>query len=396
MKTAVKVIGEASKNKKWGTGIHISDKDALNSKSWEGDNLMGAILMRIRNELQESEARETVQVMDMLLAETSKVSNSTEQQPCGTSNQEGREIWEEEVSETAVQPDAEVTGQTGFDNMVESGIHLENFENENVKNANGEANETEMVVDQSLELRSAEPNSDAGDPKTRDHKTPNHDESDEAKSENIENNVIKEKLETILLIGASNTRGLVLEDEHMPLGVQLNSKGGTKLRDVASRVEECTLEPSTVPVVAVHLGSCDFSMGPEGPTTAKQVYAEYIEALNIISTKFKQAELAIASVPPRRALLHGAANADQFNIEIRKLNDMLRNLSKHEENVTFIDNTDLFFEDNKVRTNIFKDHIHLNKEGKALLGRRLMDGLKEAFYKYALRSEWDVIPKGNR
>ena len=126
------------------------------------------------------------------------------------------------------------------------------------------------------------------------------------------------------------------------------------------------------------------------------MYAEYIEALNIISTKFKQAELAIASVPPRRALLHGTANADQFNIEIRKLNGMLRNLSKHEENVTFIDNTDLFFEDNKVRTNIFKDHIHLNKKGKALLGRRLMDGLKEAFYKYALRSEWDVIPKGNR
>ena len=49
--------------------------------------------MRIRNELQESEARETVQVMDMLLAETSKVPNSTEQQPCGTSNQEGKEIW---------------------------------------------------------------------------------------------------------------------------------------------------------------------------------------------------------------------------------------------------------------------------------------------------------------
>ena len=93
---------------------------------------MGAILIRIRNELQESEARETVQVMDMLLAETSKVSNSTEQQSCGTSNQEGREIWEEEVSETVVQPDAEVTGQTGFDSMVESRIHLENFENENV------------------------------------------------------------------------------------------------------------------------------------------------------------------------------------------------------------------------------------------------------------------------
>ena len=137
-------------------------------------------------------------------------------------------------------------------------------------------------------------------------------------------------------------------------------------------------------------------MGPEGPTTVTQVYAEYIEVLNIISAKFKQAELAIASVTPRRALLHGTANADQFNIEIRKLNGMLRNLSKHEEIVTFIDNTDLFFEDNKVRTNIFKDHIHLNKEGKAQLGRRLMDGLKEAFYIYALCSEWDVIPKGNR
>ena len=212
--------------KKWRTGIHISDKDALNSESWNGDNLMGAILMGIRNELQESEARETVQVMYMLLAETSKVSNSTEQQPCGTSNQEGMEIWEEEVSQTAVQPDAEVTGQTGFHNMVESGIHLENIESEYVKNANGEVSKTVMEVDQSFELRSAEQNSDTADPETRDHITPNHDESDEAKSGNIANTVIKEKLETILFIGASNTRGLVLEDKHMPLGVQLNSKGG--------------------------------------------------------------------------------------------------------------------------------------------------------------------------
>ena len=70
---------------------------------------------------------------------------------------------------------------------------------------------------------------DRADPKTRDDMTLNHDELVGAKSENKENGVIKEKLETIILIRASNTRGLVSKDERETLGIQLNSKGATKL-----------------------------------------------------------------------------------------------------------------------------------------------------------------------
>ena len=51
IKTGSRVIGEASPNKTYGTGVHINAKNALDQSSWGGDNMMGKILMRIRESL---------------------------------------------------------------------------------------------------------------------------------------------------------------------------------------------------------------------------------------------------------------------------------------------------------------------------------------------------------
>ena len=68
LQTGSKIIGEASKNKKWGSGIHISDANALKHESWDGENLVGNILRKARRKLQEREcSADIVQEIDTLL-----------------------------------------------------------------------------------------------------------------------------------------------------------------------------------------------------------------------------------------------------------------------------------------------------------------------------------------
>ena len=49
MDTGNKTIVEASFDEIWGTGSHISSKDALNKNKWRGTNILGKILMGIRD-----------------------------------------------------------------------------------------------------------------------------------------------------------------------------------------------------------------------------------------------------------------------------------------------------------------------------------------------------------
>ena len=46
-----KTIGEASKDKIWGTGVELRNNNCLNINMWEGQNLMGKALTRISQEL---------------------------------------------------------------------------------------------------------------------------------------------------------------------------------------------------------------------------------------------------------------------------------------------------------------------------------------------------------
>ena len=174
-----------------------------------------------------------------------------------------------------------------------------------------------------------------------------------------------EDMETAILIGASNTKKLALNDDNLPINIYPCSKGVTKLWEVASRVEKCNFKPEKVHLVVVYLGSCDFSMEPDGSaTSAKQVYAEYIEALNAISSKFNQAEIAMASIPSRET---------KWSSEI----------TKQTGRKSFIDNTELYWEGDQVRSSVFRDHIHLDIEGQKLLNARLLTGIRDAYYKPA-------------
>lgn len=54
--TGKKVLVEASPNDKiWGVGLHESDPEAHDMKMWQGTNLLGAVLMVVRDHLHEAE-----------------------------------------------------------------------------------------------------------------------------------------------------------------------------------------------------------------------------------------------------------------------------------------------------------------------------------------------------
>ena len=57
MDTKDLVIGEATRHTKWGTGLHVSDQNALQVQEWSGENWMGGILMDVRSKIQANLAK---------------------------------------------------------------------------------------------------------------------------------------------------------------------------------------------------------------------------------------------------------------------------------------------------------------------------------------------------
>ena len=51
MKTGDKVTAEATRDTHWGTAVNLAGEAVLDQISWHGGNVMGQILMKIRNEM---------------------------------------------------------------------------------------------------------------------------------------------------------------------------------------------------------------------------------------------------------------------------------------------------------------------------------------------------------
>ena len=45
------VLGEATRNARWGIGMHVSDENCIDCNNWMGENWMGQCLMDVRKYL---------------------------------------------------------------------------------------------------------------------------------------------------------------------------------------------------------------------------------------------------------------------------------------------------------------------------------------------------------
>ncbi len=291
--TGSRMIGEGSRSKRWGIGHHISEEGVLDTATWTGKNLMGKILMSLREELRE-----------------------------------------------AAKPiSSEFTDSGGVS------------ENGSVK-----------------------------------------DWSESDMNAQIYEPMMEERNSVAVVIGDSNVRECPIEN--VPLQVVKVAVGGTKVQNVAERIDLVTADKSAVKVVVTHVGTCNWGI-TDGLVSADAVYREYIEALSSVSTRFPNAEIVISSVPPRVKDI-ADVTAEQCNNEIRVLNDMLRKLSTDETNVMFIDNDSGLTHENKPCRDLFRENdisgVHLNRRGVMILSDNIQQGIREACYKASLRDRWNVVP----
>ena len=91
----------------------------------------------------------------------------------------------------------------------------------------------------------------------------------------------------------------------------------------------------------------------------------------------------------------GMIPADTVNRDIRDYNQMLSDLACNEENIFFIDNDLDLTVNGKPRLELYKDRdargVHLSQAGCMVLANNICSGLKDAYYKAALRNEWNVV-----
>lgn len=299
LNTGRRVIGEATKNTKWGIGVHISDEKVMDTTKWDGENMMGQILMKVREDIQLDCAKEIMKDIDSVLV-SDKSTDST-------------------------------------------------------------SNKTEHKV---IPI-------DDNAPKNTDQPT---------------------SKQWALVIGASNIRDLQLEDDNMPVRVLLDAVGGTKLNDVATRVEYCQLDSTSVSVVVLHVGTCEWKSDAGEVTPGELVYTHYVEALNAISTKYGHAELVLSSIPPRAPIGKNRFRVNNINKQIDVLNEKLHKLSEAEENIMYINNDTGMKNDNGPDKDLYRDTVHLNDKGRMILADNIKSAVREGFAKNALRVEWDVAP----
>ena len=178
----------------------------------------------------------------------------------------------------------------------------------------------------------------------------------------------------------------------LPLQVEVNAIGGTKLEHIRDRIEQCEVDSKDIRVVVLHVGSCEWSSNAPHPASADTVYRDYIEALTTISDKYPQAELALSGIPPRVSKGQHKNKASGISTEVSALNHMLSKLSIDEQNIIYIDN-DTFLKDKSSGLGVYElysDTVHLNPKGRDLLRKSIIDGIREGYAKNGLRVEWNI------
>ena len=149
-----------------------------------------------------------------------------------------------------------------------------------------------------------------------------------------------------VLIGDSNIEEVRVDISSTNLSLEKICRPGAKLQDIDEMLRQSDIEPDAVQIAMVHLGNSNWSSDLFMPVdSGENVYREYVETINTISVKFRQAELLLSSILPRDldvAADEVRKHREAINTEVNILNKKLNELANTEQNVTFIDNDDAF------------------------------------------------------
>ena len=326
LETGERLIGEATTSLKWGIGLHIRERAVLDTDLWSGKNTMGQMLMKMRAELQKESP-----------------DDNTEAE---------KESSDSDVVEEMEVPDDQVV------------IPPTDDARDAEKQPDGEVLSPGRLTDQIDKL--LEERKDHGSVQV-----------DREKAQHVEYGV---------LIGDSNVRDLRFPPD-LPLKVISVCTGGTTVQEIDERIKEVQVKEEDIKVVALHVGTCNFPGKGDGPTKAKDLYRDYVEAVNSVCARFKHADLLLSETPLRNQM------DSKMNEEIKHFNKMLKEMCEKEANVIYVGHDNLLKHDlpcpDYYRTND-KSGVHLNEQGRNIVCKNLTQGMIQAHYQNMLKDEWYV------
>ena len=332
--TGNRVIGEATRNMRYGTGIHISDPDTADQTKWEGENLTGKLLMAVRAELiadsraaAEQEASEEEQV-------TASEANNDEEDNTSIMSVAGSDI--PEVNDS----DAEESGSSDSD-----------------MSTAGPLSPVSPVIAEIQKLAGSPPK-----PPTR----------------------------FVLVIGDENVLNLCDKlsgnygENDTPHIVKCHAVGSS-IQSVSKQISDKSIasdiDCDKVDTVVLHLGAQDWNTASENIPTALAVFTQYQQLLNSVCRRFQNPQIVISGVLLRYLNLATSPaereQCDAVNTESSKLNKMLCTLGE-EENVHFEGN-ESSIHISPLLESLYDTPTMLNEKGKLILADHLRSGISAAF-----------------
>ena len=326
LETGDRVIGEATRNMKYGTGIHVSDSNAADRSKWEGENLMGEFLMMARDEI---------------LADKQEQERATNTE---------HSIEADHTGETTENDESDDDSYETHEGSYET--HDESFEQD--------SNPLNIISPEVQEIQQ------------------------------LADSPSQSPTRYVVVIGDENAADLPLSgnygDNDTPHIVKSYNTCDKAIRSVVKEIKSDSIvndiDKVKVDSVALHVGSHDWSTGTENIPTAKSIFSEYQRLLNSVCLHFHDPQIVVSSIPFRRLCenLTDAVNEEyvSINTEISKLNQMLHALSKEESNIHFVKN-DASIYTTPLFESLYETPIILNEKGKHILADNLRGGISAAF-----------------
>ena len=183
-------------------------------------------------------------------------------------------------------------------------------------------------------------------------------------------------------VGASNMAGLKMTgDENLEIEFVNLSRGGLNMVQAYEKLDEVHKEDRMkIKIVILNYGSVDFLIGKNDLTALQN---KFERSLNRVRKAVPNAELILSSILPR--------NGEEFvqtNEDISEFNTFQRELCQPGKGMYYCNNynfvLDAFFQ---LRSGLYKDDIHLNREGQSFLSESLFRTAKFVYFKNLLDRE---------
>ena len=200
----------------------------------------------------------------------------------------------------------------------------------------------------------------------------------------------------VVLLGDSNAKGIKIDMTGSDMRLAENARAGAMIQDAEDLIGDIEVKPESVRVVVCHLGSYNWQ-GDVGTyiDNGEDIYREYVEALNSISSKFPHADLVVSSVLPRSTSgLDGdnLKHQKEINNQIDVLNRKLYQLSQEESNISFIDNGNGIILNDEPNKDLYATHdktgVYLNERGLMILSDNITEGFRKMCHVIQQNDNW--------